>query len=461
MTLLDPGERRGGRHDSRWQVGGRAGSRPELRDSQNDGAYLLLLKLREDPPGGRQVAHLDRLRGRAEQSLDGVPEFGLHLHSLRDRRGLGAGERPLEPSLEERLRPLAKPLPALLELLEEPQAGPALRDLAVGLLEGLLRLPELTGEFADRELSRRGPLVCAGAPGDGHLEPGCRGCGGCGGCGGLPGGQPKLALKGTVPVQARLLVDLVTRGLRAQPRDGAVKLQELELGLLEIPVDPGQLTLGDAELPVVLLVDGVAASEEAKLHLPVLGTRVHLGRHLAQLHLELAQGVPRGLEPVREAGTPDPRQVRRVLSLLLLRPQVVDRLLGVLDALIEAAALRLPRFNSRLLTLEGRPPPVRLGPEARHGHLEGPDGLRKAAVLECTPGKAQVAQPVAQPPVAHGLGSLALEAAYLPGNLAHHIGDPRQVLVGKRQLVQSLPALALVLRDPGRLLEDRAPLLGL
>ena len=83
------------------------------------------------------------------------------------------------------------------------------------------------------------------------------------------------------------------------------------------------------------------------------------------------------------------------------------------------------------------------------------------AVLEGAPGEAQVAQAVAEPLVAHRLGRLAPQAADLAADLADHVGDAGQVLVGERELAQGLPALALVLGDAGRLLEDGAPLLGL
>jgi hypothetical protein len=251
-----------------------------------------------------------------------------------------------------------------------------------------------------------------------------------------------------VPVDARLLVDLVAGGFRAQPGDRAVKLELLELCLLQVAVELAELAVRDRELAVVLLVDGVAAAEEAELELLVLGTRVDLGRHLAQLHLEFAERVPGPLEPVAEPRPPDPGHVRRVLGVLLLGPEVKDRLLGVLHPLVEPAAVGLARLEAGLLAVEGAPAFLGLGAQARERDLEGCDRFREPAVLQGAPGEAQVAQTVAEPLVAHRLRRLALQAPDLPADLADHVGDAGQVLVRQRELAHGLPRWLLYLVIP-------------
>jgi len=147
--------------------------------------------------------------------------------------------------------------------------------------------------------------------------------------------------------------------------------------------------------------------------------------------------------------------------MVLLGPQVVDGLLGVLDPLVEPAAVRLPRFKAGLLAFQGRPSALRLGAKAGECDFERRDGLREPAVLERAPGDAQVAQLVTQSLVTHRLGCLTFKTSDLPGNLSDHVSDPGQVLVRERQLGHGLLALALVLGDSSRLLKDGAPLLGL
>ena len=63
--------------------------------------------------------------------------------------------------------------------------------------------------------------------------------------------------------------------------------------------------------------------------------------------------------------------------------------------------------------------------------------------------------------VADGLGRLAAQAADLPPHLGDDIRDPRQVLVGQRQLAEGLAPLALVARDAGGFFEDGPALLRL
>src|ERR1017187_1638901 len=72
-----------------------------------------------------------------------------------------------------------------------------------------------------------------------------------------------------------------------------------------------------------------------------------------------------------------------------------------------------------------------------------------------------MAQAVAEALVAHSLGGLPLKASYLACDLADHVGDAGQVLVRQGKLAHGLPALALVPRYSGRLLEHRPALLGL
>ena len=87
-------------------------------DIQHGRADLLGLKLREDALRRPEIAHADRLRGRAEDGLDRFAKLRLHRETLRDRHRLRPRQRRIEPALEDRLRSLAKSLPALLQLLE-------------------------------------------------------------------------------------------------------------------------------------------------------------------------------------------------------------------------------------------------------------------------------------------------------------------------------------------------------
>ena len=134
MSLVDPLEGRGRRREPGRQFARWRGPRAELGDPQHHRPNLLLLKLGEDSAGRGQVAHLDGLRRRPEERLDRASELGLDLDPLGDGGRPFAGEGLREPALEHRLRPLAEPLPPLLELLQETQACAALRHLPVGLL---------------------------------------------------------------------------------------------------------------------------------------------------------------------------------------------------------------------------------------------------------------------------------------------------------------------------------------
>ena len=72
-----------------------------------------------------------------------------------------------------------------------------------------------------------------------------------------------------------------------------------------------------------------------------------------------------------------------------------------------------------------------------------------------------MAQPMAEPLVAHGLGCLAPQASNLAGHFADDVRDPGEVLLRQGQLVHGLAALAFVPGDARGLLEDGATVLRL
>ena len=137
-----------------------------------------------------------------------------------------------------------------------------------------------------------------------------------------------------------LLVDLVTGAVGAQPRDSALHLQQFELGLVQFLLEPRELTLGDSQLPVALLVGGVAAAEQFQLLLLVLRAGVGLRRDLAQLHFQLIDAATGGGKPVLKAGPFDLGEVGAVLRGLALRTHVEDGLLRVLHPLPQPPAER-------------------------------------------------------------------------------------------------------------------------
>ena len=355
----------------------------------------------------------------------------------------------------------AEAFPLLLQLLEQSQPGGPLCELTVDFLEPPLGVAELPGQIGDRLLGDDRLAVGARFVGDGGLDSRlgfrrhlrCRHLG-------LPHALEILRDQ-VVLVHAGLLVDFVARAVGAQPRHRALELEQLELRLVELLLEPGQLALDDAELAIALLEDGIAAAEQLELRLLVGRTRIHLRRDFAQLHFDFAERVARRRQPVLEAAALDLRQVGRIFRRLALRAQVEHRLLRILHALIQPAAMR-PLLGQRgLLRFKILPALVRRRPQRRHLRVQLAKRRGQLRVMIAAPGKRQMTQPVIEPLVTHRLRRLAAETADLPAHLADHVGDARHVLVRQRELLQRLTPLRLVLRDAGRLFEDRAPLLGL
>ena len=152
------------------------------------------------------------------------------------RRGIlvkgGAAIETLASALQNGLRTLAKPLEALLQLLEELEARAALRETAVDFLQPPLGIAKLPRHRSDLLLHRRhlgvGPRLLTHH----FLHPG------------LDLGRHRLSRSllgpnglnflhhGFMPLCTCLLVDFVTGGVGPQPRDRALVLERLELGLL-------------------------------------------------------------------------------------------------------------------------------------------------------------------------------------------------------------------------------------
>ncbi len=86
-------------------------------------------------------------------------------------------------------------------------------------------------------------------------------------------GRPELIeflRKGVVLVLAGSGIDLEARAVRAQARDDALDLEEMELLLAELLLEPGHVAFENGELAVAILEDGVRAAEQRKLRLLVL-----------------------------------------------------------------------------------------------------------------------------------------------------------------------------------------------
>ena len=98
--------------------------------------------------------------------------------------------------------------------------------------------------------------------------------------------------------------------------------------------------------------------------------------------------------------------------------------------------------------------------EARQVLLRGGEIVCQAPVEFVREVRVEQAQVRRERAVAAGLGGLALERLELALDFRDHVGQPREVAVGLCELARGFPPLGLVLRDAGRLLENRAPVLG-
>ncbi len=459
MPRIDVAERGDRRHQPGRQFMETLGAEPHLGDAQHGGTDLLRLQLGQDAQRGAELGHADRLGGGTKDGLDRLAEVRLHRKPVGDGQDLRARERGVQSSLQHGLRALPESFPLFLQLLQEPQPRGALGQLAIDLLQPTLGIAEFAGEIGDR-LLRHGTLVVgAGAGGEGLLDAGDR-----------LGGKllRRLALRAdarqllgeqVVLVDAGLLVDLVPGAVGAQPRDRAFHLQQLELGLIKLLLQPRELTLGDSQLPVALLVGGVAAAEQFQLLLLVLRSRVGLRRNLAQLHFQLVDAATGGSQAVLKAGPFDLSEIGPVLRGLALRAHVEHRLLRILHALPKTAPQSAPFGQRVLLGVEPRAALVSRGAQSGHPALEVGEGRGQFGVLTPAPREREVPQPVAEALVTHRLGGLPAEAADLAGNLPDHVGHAGKILIRQRQLLQRLAPLRLVLGNTGRLFEHRTALL--
>jgi hypothetical protein len=138
----------------------------------------------------------------------------------------------------------------------------------------------------------------------------------------------------------RLLLDLISRTIRPQPRDGALELEQLEACLLQVLLEPRNLAVGDRDIAIPLLESGVGRTEQPQLHLAILGTAVDLLAHLAQLHLDLAEVIARSGQPLAQASASGVCKRRRVAGSLDARSNIVNGLLRLLHAAPEVLARR-------------------------------------------------------------------------------------------------------------------------
>ena len=463
MRGVQVGQRDRGRLQERRQPGGRAFRDPaaRFRNLQAGAADPLLLEVRQNLPGHGKIGHGDGLDRGAEQRLEGLAKFGLHLEAVGDGGNPPAGKDGIEPPLQEGLRPLAEALPFFMKLLQETQPRCALGQRAVQLLEVALSLAEALRGLLQHMLRGLHLVVGAALLDARGLEallllarPG-------------GGGGHRLAhlrhLHGelVVPHHAGLRLDLIPGAVGAQARQRVLQLEQIEFRLLELLFLPAQLPLDDGQLAVALLEGGVGTAEQAEWELLVLRPAVGLRGHLAELHLELGQVVAARLDALLEAGLLDPGETGLILGLLLLRTQIKDRLLRLLHALVVVAAAGLDFIQLALAFLQRGA--VRLGRGAQGGdiRLQSGDGGAQLPPLPAAVGEAEVAETETEALVAHGLGGLAAQAADLAADLGDHVGHARQILVGQQELAEGLAALALVARDARGLLENGAPFLGL
>jgi hypothetical protein len=291
FDLRADGERR--RHEPGGQFVGGFLPNAALGDPQNSRADLFVLQLGEDPLGRPEIADADRLGGRSQDRFDRFTKLGLHVEALRNGRRFGAVERRFQPALQHGLGPFAKSFPALLQLLEQFQTRHALGQLAINLRELALRFAKFAGEVRDRLL--RGDRLAVGPR---FLAQSFLGAG-------IKLGhllrRRRLLLphrfdllrQQVVPVRAGLLVNFVARTIRAEPCDGAVKLEKLKLGLLQVLFEFGEFAFDDALLAVALLENRVAAAEQSQLELLVLRRTVALRGDFPELHFQFTEVVPR------------------------------------------------------------------------------------------------------------------------------------------------------------------------
>ena len=330
----------------------------------------------------------------AEQRRDCGAKFGLHLEVLRNRDRLGAAQGGIEAPLQHGLRPLSKPLPPLLKLLQQPEPGPALGQLAIGFLKPALGLLEFPGQRQKGLLGGRRLSLGARLLGQSLLDRGCDGCDGSGQLLVLAPGLAQLAGKRVVAARGGPPLDLISQIFGAQAGDCAFKLEGLELCLLEILLELAQRPLADGQVAVPLLKDGVGAAEQVELHLLVLRPGVSLHGDFAQLHLDFPEPRPRGGQPVLQTRPLRHSQRCGAFGLLLPGAQIVHGFLGCLDALVQVAAMLLALVKAGLAGLEGRAPRGRRRPQLADFVFESVERRRDFRVLKPAPGQAEVPQTV-------------------------------------------------------------------
>ena len=262
-----------------------------------------------------------------------------------------------------------------------------------------------------------------------------------------------------VLVRTRLLIDFVTRTVRPQTCHRAIDLEQLKLRLIQFRLELAQLPIGDGHLAVALLEHGITAAEQTQLHLLVLRPGVHLCRHLAELHFNFTEIVPRRGEPVVETAAADLCEIGRIFRRFLLRTQIKYSLLGILHALVESSPQRFFLVQLRLLRFQTFAPRIRLGPQRDHFDLQCSERRTEFRMVVTAPRQREVPQTVAESFVAHGLRCLPTQRPDLPPHLADHVRHSRHVGVRQRQFLHGLAPRRFILRDSRRFLEHRPALL--
>lgn len=298
---------------------------------------------------------------------------------------------------------------ALGEQVVEPFLEPALllvhaARLALLHFEGLVGAAQATGDLLDPVPERRDPILGAGDPGERLDEP---------------------------------RVERLALALEAAQRLAC--LAHLRLGLAERRLLGRQLAFEVRE---------------------VLGGRTLLGLRGPELGAQA-----RALLLARLAGQ------RQVLARALL---VLDPTLELFDLAAQREERLAARHHGALALGQHEPQPLEVGLALDDPQLGGLGLVAEPAELLLGLGDLheQLAPMVGrqrelehlgsglQPLVARGLARLPLERRDLPPDLCEHVRHAQQVLLGGLELALRLLAPRLVPADPGRLLDQVAPVLG-
>ncbi len=412
----------------------------------SDAATALLLPRDQNPlqktiqnrrDGALQTAR--NIQGFPDQTVRG--EAGGAAHDLPHAFGASG---MLALRLRERRQPLVQRRGPTLQLL-----GAALRILKP-LLRGLL-LDDAAGAL-DPEIIAAGPR--GGRP---PLE-----------IGGL-GAQPlelrarfgRLDLDARARLLGRTELLLKRRTGPGRRRQDVEVPQKLATRLHQQPI--ALFNDGGARRPIVLDIRerGLRLRQKGRL-----GRRPPIEILLATLVLRVAG---RELLPLPSRRLDPLLQIAR---LLLRRPaprlQPIDLDVEEMDLLAEQARGRLPFFQLQPQRLELGIGPRQSGARGRFLILkprEPPEGGAAIVVQRAQPADrdrgAPLAQALLEASVASRLGSLPLERLDLLLDFRGDVRKPQQIGLRRLELLFGLAPFRLVAEDPGRLLDDGAPILRL